>query len=104
MPALARRSDPATSHQATGAAYRSTAKDDVLAILTKHGPLNDAGIQQVHDHYVARGLMPSRSPQRLRTARHELAVAALVSECRDAAGPVRVPMPSGYSSTVWKAL
>lgn len=104
MPALARRTDPATSHQATGAAYRSTAKDDVLRILTDHGPLNDAGVQEVHDLYVARGLMPSRTPQRLRTARAELERAGVVGIACDAAGPLTVRMPSGYSSNVWKAL
>lgn len=104
MPALARRTDPATSHQATRAAHRSTAKDDVLRILTDHGPLNDSGIEEIHDLYVARGLMPHRSPQRLRTARAELERAGAVTVARDTAGPLTVRMPSGYSSNVWKAV
>lgn len=101
--ALARRTDPATSHQASGAAYRSTAKDDVLRILTDHGPLHDRGIEIIHDAYVEKGAMPHRSAQRLRTARRELADAGIVRQHYDADDvPVCVQMPSGYASMVWE--
>lgn len=70
--ALARTRDPHTSHAATRAAHRSTAKDDVHRILTEHGPLHDRGIEAIHDEYVRHGLMAAKTGQRLRTARSEL--------------------------------
>ena len=103
MTALARTTDPHTSHQATHAAHASTAKDDVLRILTEHGPLHDRGIEALHSEYVARGVMAAKSGQRLRTARAELVDAGLVTEHEENASVVCVRMPSGYASTVWEA-
>lgn len=99
---LARTTDPHTSHTATRAAQRSTAKEDVRRILSEHGPLHDRGIEAIHDEYVRRGYMAAKSGQRLRTARHELVQAGLVRRHLDRGSALYVEMPSGYASTVWE--
>ena len=100
--ALARTRDPHTSHAATRAAHRSTAKDDVHRILTEHGPLHDRGIEAIHDEYVRHGLMAAKTGQRLRTARSELVQAGMVRRHLDRGAALYVEMPSGYASTVWE--
>lgn len=102
MTTLARTHDPHTSHAATRAAHRSTAREDVHKILTEHGPLHDRGIEILHAEYVSRGLMAAKSSQRLRTARRELADDALVREWTRHGEVVHVEMPSGWSSIVWE--
>lgn len=99
----ARLTDPHTSHDAATVARRSTAREDVLKILTEHGPLHDHGIQILHDAYVQKGLMRPKSPQRLRTARAELVDAGLVHEHEQGGEVICVRMPSGWASTVWEA-
>lgn len=100
--ALARTRDPHTSHAATRAAHRSTAKDDVYRILTEHGPLHDRGIEAIHDEYVRHGLMAAKTGQRLRTARSELVQAGMVRRHLERGAALYVEMPSGYASTVWE--
>lgn len=102
--ALARARDPHTSHAATAAAHRSTAKEDVLLILGAHGPLHDRGIEAIHDEYVRRGRMAGKSGQRLRTARAELVQAGMVRRHVDRGAALFVEMPSGYASTVWEVV
>lgn len=100
MTALARITDPITSHEAAQVARKSTAREDVLRILREHGPLHDRGIEILHDAYVEKGLMVAKSPQRLRTARADLVDDRLVWEVEDG---TRVRMPSGYTATIWEA-
>lgn len=100
MTALARNTDPITSHEAAQVARKSTARDDVLLILREHGPLHDRGIEILHDAYVQKGLMAYKSGQRLRTARAELVDDRLVWQVEDG---TRVRMPSGYTATIWEA-
>lgn len=99
---LARTTDPHTSHAATRAAHRSTAREDVHQILTEHGPLHDRGIEAIHEAYVRKGLMAYKSGQRLRTARAEMVDAGTVREHREAGEVLCVRMPSGYAAIVWE--
>lgn len=101
--AYARRTDPATSHEAARVATKSTAKTVVLAILKKHGPLHDDGILAIHDEMVRKGLTTARSPQRLRTARRELCDENLVREYKEQGRPVAVKLATGYASQIWEA-
>ncbi len=98
----ARTSDPATSHQAATVAVKSTAREDVLRILTEHGPLHDHAIEILHEAYRGKGLMAYKSGQRLRTARAGLVDAGLVRELLEHGEVVCVRMPFGWPSTVWE--
>lgn len=103
MTALARTTDPATSVAAGArAASRSTAKEDVLAILRRHGALHDEALVEQHDAYVARGTLARKSPQRLRTARAELVDLGVVREAMDGGHVRTVVLRSGYHSVVWE--
>ena len=99
----ARTTDPVTSHEAARVATRSNAKTVVLAILKKHGPLHDDGILTIHNEMVRKGLTTARSPQRLRTARHELCDENLVREHKEHGLPVAVKLATGYASQIWEA-
>lgn len=98
----ARTTDPTTSHNAATVAVKSTAREDVLRILTAHGPLHDHAIEILHEAYVGKGLMAFKSGQRLRSARSELVDAGLVREHVEYGDVVCVRMPSGWSSIVWE--
>lgn len=74
--ARTRRSDPVTSHEAADSNDTAGSRAEVLRLLTTLGPLADHELVAAHDfndtaHY---------TPQRLRTARHELTENGLVVE------------------------
>lgn len=99
---VARKNDHITSVEAGEAvAPRSTAREDVLWILRRTGPLADPYLAVIHDIFVARGRWPAKSPQRLRTARAELVADGVVEPYTIDGETVTTRLPSGYRSIVW---
>lgn len=99
---VARKNDRITSVEAgETVAPRSTAREDVLWILRRTGPLADPDIEAIHDLHAARGRWPAKSPQRLRTARAELVADGVVVPCTIDGETVTTRLPSGYRSIVW---
>jgi len=69
MPYYARVSDPETSHMAQDTIRGvSELQADILHLIDLYGPLTDEQILAAHDRHG----MVSRTPERVRTARHEL--------------------------------
>lgn len=91
--AHARRTDPATSHEAADSLSSDrlrASQDAVLAFLRRHGAMTDIELVERYDGTV------QQSPSGLRTRRKELVTRGLVV---DTGGWVRTP--SGRRSTVW---
>ena len=91
MTALARRSDPQTSHAAAALVNRPESHRVVFYLLTACGPSTDEWIART-----AYTLMITISPSRLRTARCELQRAGLVRDTGRVA-----TLRSGRSGVVW---
>lgn len=96
----ARRTDPATSHDAArsikAAALRAS-QEAVLKFLRRHGPATDVELVEGYPEW-ARALHPPQSPSGLRTRRHELVEAGAVVDTGD-----RAELPSGRKAIVWAA-
>ena len=88
MTALARRSDPSTSHAAAALVNRPESQRVVLDLLTVRGPMTDERLSHIN--------MSTISPSRLRTARCELQRAGLVRDTGRVA-----TLRSGRSGAVW---
>ena len=91
MTALARRSDPSTSHAAAALVNRPESQRVVLDLLTVRGPMTDEEL--ANTTYAIRTMI---SPSRLRTARCELQRAGLVRDTGRVA-----TLRSGRSGVVW---
>jgi hypothetical protein len=96
----ARRTDPATSHDAADSIDAETvadSKDEVLFLLTSFGPMADHELVERHEREVYLNLYRHYSPQRLRTARRELVDAGRVE-----AGVGWTKTPSGRKAIIWR--
>lgn len=98
--AHARRSDPATSHQAAaGVTNLGRTRDAILMILRSFGPANDEQIFKSYSVMFDRGFfIPRSSPSGLRSRRSELVRLGLVEDSGKTA-----PTISGRLSTIWRA-
>jgi hypothetical protein len=99
--AQARRTDPETSREAARSlkAERLRASQEaVLAVLKRHGPLDDHTLVDLYDMLTATGGIPEQSPSGIRTRRHELVEAGEVVDTGE-----RAKMPSGRRAIVWAA-
>ena len=92
MSALARTSDPSTSHAAAALVNRPESQRIVLDLLTDLGPMTDERLA----HLTYMTPMNTISPSRLRTARCELQRAGLVRDTGRVA-----TLRSGRSGVVW---
>ena len=93
--ALARNTDPETSHLAAASLASDklrASQDEVLRFMRARGPLTD---DQLVRTYV--GTVP-QSPSGLRTRRSELVARGLVEDTGK-----RVVLPSGRKAIVWAA-
>ena len=88
----ARRTDPDTSHEAISADSCTGSLLEVMDLLTEFGPMADHELVTAHAGF-------TYSPQRLRTARSELADAGLV----EFTGIYRLT-PSKRRARVWGLL
>lgn len=95
-----RATDPVTSHQARDtitAAGLAESQAEVIAILRINGPLPDHDIAAMHDFRAARGVATHRfTPQRLRTARHELTELGFIVQT-----PGEARTETGRRAAVW---
>lgn len=100
--ALARRTDPSTSHEAAHsitAAQLRKSQDAVLRVLKAYGPLDDLDlIQQYSELEYASGL-PQQSESGLRTRRKELVDLGFVAD-----SGLKSTMPSGRRAILWAAI
>ena len=92
MTALARTSDPSTSHAAAALVNRPESQRLVLDLLTVYGPSTDERLAAYMNSCTI-------SPSRLRTARCELQRAGLVRDTGRVA-----TLRSGRSGVVWECV
>lgn len=92
--AVARRSDPGTSHAAARSVERLRDRQQaVLDLLRRLGPMTDEEIAQAYAQFD----LPKQSPSGLRTRRSELQHAGFVEDSGE-----RRTTESGRSSIVWR--
>jgi len=98
--AHARRTDPATSHEAAASIVSDkirASQDAVLKILARYGPLTDERIAEVYRLHGESMRLPAQSPSGLRTRRKELVDRGLVV---DSGGSAR--SASGRRVIIWR--
>lgn len=93
--AVARRTDPSTSHAAAASISSSKLRSSQVAVLEwlrEHGPATDEALVELYNG-------PDQSPSGLRTRRRELVEQRLV---RDSGA--RQPLASGRMAIVWEVV
>jgi hypothetical protein len=109
----ARRTDPATSHEAAASIKGLTEKQRaVYTVLSDYGPMTDEQLAEQYEKLRWPAAFPLQSPSGLRTRRRELADRNLVREQRypdndlqEHAGElVRVKMSTGRLAQVWEVV
>jgi hypothetical protein len=89
----ARCTDPETSHHAQDTIYGvSELQADILHLIRLYGPMTDEAILAAHDRHG----MVSRTPERVRTARHELVDAGTLEDTGGRGLTLR-----GHRAVVW---
>jgi len=101
MGALARPTDPDTSHEAAESirAERGGSRSAILGVLALIGPSTDTALIQAYLNLAELGEVPPQSPSGIRTRRKELTLQGRVADTGD-----RVPLISGRLSIVWTAV
>ena len=101
MGALARPTDPDTSHDAAESirAELGGSRSAVLGVLALIGPSTDTALIQAYLNLAELGELPYQSPSGIRTRRKELVTQGRVRDTGD-----RVPLISGLHSIVWEAV
>lgn len=97
--ALARNTDPSTSHEAARTVRRRLCEQvraEVAALLEKYGPLTDEDIAEWWTDPVLGATLPVVSPSGLRTRRAELVTAGKVVDTGE-----RRRLASGRRAIVW---
>lgn len=94
----ARRTDPATSHEAARSVTNLTAKQKaVYDVLREHGPMTDADLVAKYQDLAAGGWHERQSESGIRTRRSEL------TDRRVVVATAQGRSPSGRRAIVWAA-
>lgn len=99
--ALARRADPATSHDAARSIQGDRLRDSqeaILALLRRFGPMCDTELLDTYQRYAASSDYPRQSPSGIRSRRHELVNAGRVVDTGE-----RMKLSPGRQSIIWAA-
>jgi hypothetical protein len=95
--AIARNTDPQTSHAAAASVRNVTATQTaILNLFSKQLGLSDSELIDIYFAWVDAGFAPMASPSGIRSRRAELVVRGLLADSGE-----REKTPSGRSSVIW---
>ena len=99
MTALARTTDPETSHAAAASITGLTARQDAVLRVFKRNrfPMTDVSLCAMYENSVRRGVVPAQSVSGIRTRRAELVDRGLLVDSGN-----RARLASGRKAIVWR--